>query len=495
MKADLYVGRGDGVHFDGPFTVAQIDDMVRKDESIADKLSRKVKHPGMGEYWQDVNYEYLPRFDIDFQPEIEALLATRHASPSTVFSGPNNSGKSLILKQMVATLGHRACLLTCNRYSQIDVINTQQASGSDERRQHHENIVNQLESGHFHDDQNPRQLEQLIRGLTDDKQDQLFVLAGELLGTTVQILRTDQARTRMSPWYVDIDGQSLKYASSGTRLLFTLLGHLLDDYYHVALLDEPELGLSPRIQGTLARALYDKGVREKYFPHLKQVFVVTHSHLFLDHTALPNNFIVQKSGAIVSTRQVRSVAELHELQFRMLGNNLEHLYMPAAVVVVEGKSDTSYLARLFALHVPIRRISIAVAHGAGGAPDKVQTLSEGFGELQTSPYQARIFVLLDSRQSTKRASLLRQGVLDNNIHTWTKNGIEWFYPKPHVAAAFKCTDAELVGVDLEADPITIGSITLSKAKLAEAVVARMTLEDELDAEVKTFLDKVTRSTT
>ena len=495
MKTDLYIGRGDGIRFDGPFTVAQIDDMVRKDESVADKLSRKVMHPGMGEHWQDVNYDYLPRFDVDFQPEIEAILAARQTSPSTVFSGPNNSGKSLILKQLVKVLGHRACLLTCNRYSQIDVINTQQSHGSDERRQHHDQIVNQLESGHFHDDQNPRQLEQLIRGLTDDKQDRLFALAGELLGSKVQILRTDEARMRMSPWYVDIDGQSLKYASSGTRLLFMLLGHLLDDYYHVALLDEPELGLSPRIQGALARALYDKGIREKYFAQLKQVFVVTHSHLFLDHAALTNNFIVQKNGAVVSTRQVKSVAELHELQFRMLGNDLEHLYMPAAVVVVEGKSDTSYLARLFALHIPSRRISIAVAHGAGGAPDKVQTLSEGFGELQTSPYQPRIFVLLDSRQSTKRASLLRQGVHDNNIHTWTKNGIEWFYPRPHVAAAFKCTEADLVGVDFEADALTIGSITLSKAKLAEAVVARMTVEDVLDAEVTTFLDKVARSTT
>lgn len=199
MKADLYVGRGDGVHFDGPFTVAQIDEMVRKDESVTARLSRKVRHPGMGEHWQDVNYDYLPRFDVEFRPEIEALLAARRTTLSTVFSGPNNSGKSLILKQMVTTLGHRACLLTCNRYSQVDVINTQQSHGSDERRQHHDQIVNQLESGHFHDDQNPRQLEQLIRGLTDDQQDRLFTLAGELLGTKVQLLRTDQTRTRMSP--------------------------------------------------------------------------------------------------------------------------------------------------------------------------------------------------------------------------------------------------------------------------------------------------------
>ena len=493
MKADLYVGRGDGINFDGPYTVEQIDEKVRQDESLAYKLSRKVAHPGMGLHWQEVDYDRLPRFNVEFEPEIEALLFSRMECPSTILSGPNNSGKSLILKQMLSVLDHRTCLLTCNRYSPIDVINTQPAHGSDERKQHHDMVLNQLESGQYHDDQNPRQLEQLIRSLTDVQLDRLLALAGELLGSKIQMLRTDSTRGRMSPWYVDIDGRSLKYSSSGTRLLFMLLGHLFDDYFQVALVDEPEIGLSPKIQAALARALYDAEIRKQYFPHLKQVFVVTHSHLFLDREVLSNNFIVEKSGDAVVTRQVKSTAELHELQFRMLGNDLDHLYMPAAVVVVEGPCDT-FMSRLFTLHAPSRRVSMVVSHGDGRIPEKVQTLSEGFGELATSPYRPRLFVVLDARYSVKKSALERQGVLPDNIHVWTRNGIEWYYPKKHVAAAFRCSEADIGDVDLGQERITVNAITRTKAELAKLVIPHLTLDDTLDGELITFLDKVKRAT-
>ena len=493
MKADLYIGRGDGINFDGPYTVAQIDEKVQQDAAVADKLSRKVAHPGMGLHWQEVDYDRLPRFPVEFDPEIEALIVSRKDCPSTVFSGPNNSGKSLILKQMVSAFDHHTCLLTCNRYSPIDVINTQPAHGSDERKQHYDMIVNQLESGQYHDDQNPRQLEQLIRGLTDVQQDRLLALAGELLDSKIQMLRTDSTRERMSPWYVDINGQSLKYASSGTRLLFMLLGHLFDEYFQIALVDEPEIGLSPKIQAALARTLYDAEIRRKYFPHLKQVFVATHSHLFLDRAVLSNNYIVEKSGDVVATRPVASTAELHDLQFRMLGNDLDHLYMPAAIVVVEGQCDT-FMSRLFTLHIPNRRVSMVVSHGDGRIPEKVQTLSEGFGELTTSPYRSRLFVILDARYNVKKSALERQGVLPDNVHVWTKNGIEWYYPKNHVAAAFKCSEADLTGVDLGQERITVKAITHTKAELARFVMSRVTLDDTLDAELTRFLDKVKRAT-
>ena len=493
MKADLYIGRSDGANFDGPYTVTQIDEKVRQDESVEDKLFRKVSHPGMGPSWQEVHYDHLPRFNVDFKPEIESLIASRENCPSTVFSGPNNSGKSLIIKGMASELGHRTCLLTCNRYSPIDVINTQPAHGSDERKQHYDMIMNQLESGQYHDDHNPRQLEQLIRGLTDAQQDSLLALAGEMLGSKIQMLRMDSTRERMSPWYVDIDGRSLKYASSGTRLLFMLLGHLFDDYFHVALVDEPEIGLSPKIQAALARALYNTEIRKKYFPHLQQVFVVTHSHLFLDREVLSNNYIVEKTGDVVTTRPVKTTAELHELQFRMLGNDLDHLYMPAAVVVVEGPCDT-FMSRLFTLHIPNRRLSMVVSHGDGRIPEKVQTLSEGFGNLATSPYRPRLFVVLDAMYNMKKSALERQGVLPDNIHVWTKNGIEWYYPKKHVAAAFKCSEVDLAGVDLGLERITVAATTYTKADLAKFVIPRVTLDDSLDAELTTFLDKVKTAT-
>lgn len=491
MKADLYIGKEDGPTFMGPYTFDQIDEMINSDETVADKIFRLIRQPGIGLAYEPVQYAHIPRFSVEFEPDVDEFIASRAEAASTILSGPNNSGKSLLLKQLFAQLGHKACLLTCNRFSQIDVINSR-ASDPHERKRLFESFAQYQESGRYHEDINARQLDQLISSLNDEKQDKLFEIAGQLLGAKVSLRKTEKDN-RMSPWYVDIDGQSLKYASSGTRLLFTLLGNLLDDYYLTVLIDEPEIGLSPRIQGALARALYDPRMRYEYFPHLKQAFVVTHSHLFLDREVLSNNYIVEKSGNTVTARPIRSTAELHELQFGMLGNDLEHLFMPAAVVVVEGDSDMIFMTRLFSLHTPNRRVSIVSSGGDGPTKDKVRTLSEGFGDLSMSPYRSRIFVVLDATHDAKKSSITRQGVLDENIWVWSKNGIEWYYPRQHVAAAFKCSEADLANVDLGTDKITVNSITLPKKDLARFVVSRVTLSDKLDPELIAFLDKVKRA--
>ena len=122
----------------------------------------------------------------------------------------------------------------------------------------------------------------------------------------------------------------------------------------------------------------------------------------------------------------------------------------------------------------------------------MQTLAEGFGDLRTSPYHSRVFVVLDEKHDAKKSSLARLGVHEDNIQVWTRNGIEWYYPKQHVAAAFRCSEAELNGVDLEKDRIIFNSIPMSKKELAQFVVQRITPEDNLDPEVTTFLNKVKR---
>lgn len=489
MKADLYVGREDGQNFDGPYTLGQIDEMVKGDESVEEKIFRLVRQPGIGPGYEHIRYSTIPRFTVEFQPDIQAFAAARKHASSTILSGPNNSGKSLLLKQLFTHLGPRSCLLTCNRFSQIDVINSR-ATDPDERKRLYESFTQHHDAGRYHEDISFRQLDQLISGLDDTKQDKLFEITGRLLDAKVTLQKTEP-NNRMSPWYVDLDGQSLKYASSGTRLLFTLLGSLLDEYYTIALIDEPEQGLSPRIQAALAHALYGLGSRAKYFPHLKHAYVVTHSHLFLNREVLSDNFIVSKSADVVATRQVRSTAELHELQFGMLGNDFDHLYMPAAVVVVEGPCDT-FISRLITLHAPNRRVSIVVSRGDGRIAEKVQTLSEGFGDLKSSPYRSRLFVVLDAKHDMKKSSLERLGVVPENIHVWTKNGIEWYYPKKHVAAAFKCSESDLLGLDLGQERISMNAVAQTKAELARFVIARVGLNDTLDAELTAFLEKIKR---
>jgi predicted ATPase len=131
-----------------------------------------------------------------------------------------------------------------------------------------------------------------------------------------------------------MDGENLRNSSSGTRLLLTLLGILLDKRFTTVLIDEPELGLSPHIQTALARFMYDPDLRQRYCPHLQQVYIATHSHLFLHRAVISNNFAVTKTGSTVSIKPAQSVADLHQLQFKLLGNELESVFLPSAILIV-----------------------------------------------------------------------------------------------------------------------------------------------------------------
>ena len=75
----------------------------------------------------------------------------------------------------------------------------------------------------------------------------------------------------------------------------------------------------------------------RFCPHLKSLFIATHSHIFLDRSAYENNFVVTKRDKLISARQLNTASDLHEVQFNMLGNDLELLYLPAAIVLVEGE--------------------------------------------------------------------------------------------------------------------------------------------------------------
>jgi predicted ATP-dependent endonuclease of OLD family len=162
-----------------------------------------------------------------------------------------------------------------------------------------------------------------------------------------------------------MDGENLRYGSSGTRLLLTLLGILLDERFTTVLIDEPELGLSPHIQTALARFMYKPDLQQQYCPHLHQVYVATHSHLFLDRAAFSNNFAVTKTGSVVSIKPVQSVADLHQLQFKLLGNELESIFLPSAIVIVEGASDVTFMTKVVQLHIPERKV--AIVRGGGMA--------------------------------------------------------------------------------------------------------------------------------
>ncbi len=475
-----------------PVALEQLDDLfaagvISDDTHVVSATMARRGGPNQ----QGIPYSRVVRIPITFRPNAAEFLASRTSRFNTVLAGPNNSGKTLLLRELRAQLGHSAYFLQCNRFSHVDVLNTRQINELEHRR-YYDSFLQNYYTANQNQENNELNLEQLLTSLKESQLDHLFDLVSKLLGQTFSLKRVNE-ESRFSPFYVDMDGQNLRLASSGTRLLFALLGLLLDQRFDVVLVDEPEIGLSPRIQTALAAILYHVENRAEFFAHLKHVFIATHSHLFLDRSTYSNNYVVSRSGFEVDVSPVTSASGLHRLQFNLLGNDLEAMSLPSAIVVVEGESDQIFLAKVFELALPDKRISFVRAGGDGEIVSKINTLKEALGEIATGPYRDRLFVVLDARNSAKRARLVRQGVRDDHITTWTNNGVEYLYPVERLAAVFKCTPEELAAVNLEADTIILGEIRRSKRILAQEIAGTLKASDPKHPELSRFVQQVSRS--
>ena len=435
-----------------------------------------------------IRYSAIARLGVEFTPTIQAFHADRDDKSVTVLSGPNNCGKTLLLKQLFSFTDEGGYLISCSRFSHVDVLNTRQLD---------ENIF-----GGFYDtyiqgfyttqqnsEENHLKLEQIITGLKQSQLTALFSVCKDLLGNEFSIRQIDPERP-FSSFYVDMDGQNLKYGSSGTRLLLALLGTALDERVSILLIDEPELGLSPRIQTVLAEFLYDEARRKTFCPHLRQIFIATHSHLFLDRKVVSNNWIVSKTGNAIALRQVKSLSDFHQLQFNMLGNEFESIFLPSAIVIVEGDSDATFIAKATKVHIPDRKVAIVRAGGDGEVQNKLNVLKETFGAIETSPYRDRLFVVLDRRHSSRVSRLHGQGVPRDNIVTWSQNGIEYLYPSVLVAEVFRCDVAELAKCTFESDPIEFNGIKMSKREMAQVISDRMTESHPLHSELGALIDRI-----
>ncbi len=190
-----------------------------------------------------IPYSQLSTIPIEFDPPAEDFLVTRTDHFVTVLAGPNNCGKTLYLQQLLAQIGHEAYLLQCNRFSHIDVLNTRRLDDYEHKRDD-DNFMYNYHTAQQNQERNELTLDQLITSLKEPQLDSLFALVSELIGNKFSLRRVDP-ESKFSPYYVDMDGQNLRLASSGTRLLFSLLGLLLDQRFTTVLIDEPEIGLSP----------------------------------------------------------------------------------------------------------------------------------------------------------------------------------------------------------------------------------------------------------
>ncbi len=411
-------------------------------------------------------YLYDQKPNTLFSAETQKVLQQIRNAEYATLVGRNNCGKTYILKQLTQEIGMNASYLGPARYQNFNLLGYFTPNRSRKQQRYNEflNFWRQQQNM----DNSPLNLQQAIAELSDARRESLREIVKLLLGTDMEILQTVPDNS-MSQKYISTGGHNLSYSSSGFRLITTLITSLLDEEYDTFLIDEPELGISPEAQGVLADFFYDREHRSTYFAHIKTLVFATHSTIFLDRRRIANNFMVEKKGDEISVRQVLSQSDFNRIHFFLLGNRFETLYLPSVILLVEGKSDHTFIQRVLTVRFPNQQFSVINSNSDARMKEILNTAKNLLTDIQKSPYRDRIIAVLDSvhGQGLKEA-LISMGMLAENIVVWSKNGIEHVYP-PAVLDEIYGVGGDIT---IQGDLVTRNGSSYSKAELAERVCAR-----------------------
>jgi hypothetical protein len=379
--------------------------------------------------------------------------------------------------------GDNASYLGPARYQNFNVLSPYSPHRdrlNNKRQQQRQHWSQQNQTNH---DNSPVNLQQAIAELSDEKRDVLATVVKDLLGADLKWLQTDP-KNSMSQRYVSYGGHNISFTSSGFRLIMTLLTSLLDTDFDTFLIDEPELGISPEAQGILADFLFDRAKRARYFPHIKTIVLATHSTIFLDRGRITNNYSVTKEGDVISLQRVQTPAQFNNIHFFLLGNRFETLFLPSAIVLVEGKTDDVLVQRVVAMRFPNAQISVIAANSDARIKEVLNIARGLFSDLQRSPYKDRIFVILDATHSAGLPDqLVSMGLPREHVVVWPRNGIEHYYPPELINKIFGEGEGE---VTIDGDVISKHGISYSKAELAAKVVSALTPNTSMHPEFESL---------
>lgn len=428
-------------------------------------------------------YQYDQKPSTRFSEHAQTVLTHIRESEYSVLVGRNNCGKSFLLKTLTQQWGQTASYLGPARYQNFNLLGYYTPN----RNRIHERW-NQFISQWQHQqqqniDNSPINLQQAISELSDTQRAFLIEIVELLLGTRMEIRDTVPGNS-MSQKYISCDGHNISFTSSGFRLIATLLTSLLDSDYDTFLIDEPELGISPEAQGVLADFLFDRVHRAKYFPHIRTIVFATHSTVFLDRRNISNNYVVSKSGDEIDLSQVSTLGELNKVHFFLLGNRFETLYLPSAILLVEGRTDHRFIERAAAVRFPNAQLSVIAANSDSRIREVLSIAGGLLTDIQRSPYRDRIFVVLDSVHSASLPDQLeRMGVLHDNIIKWPLNGIEHYYPPTLIDRIFPGSGP----LEIRGDLVSRAGVEYKKNELVEKVVALLEPSSPHHAEFERLL--------
>jgi len=425
--------------------------------------------------------------EINYKGLTEEEFIGGHGSRVSVLSGTNNCGKSLILKLIFDKFRNHAYFCGANRYYELEHFPTLNDDPNYDSNTLN-NFRNQINEPRFNRDPVLMPFNDVFIRLTDEERQQVYKTCSECLGEEVS-LDYESPGNSMSKSFLRIGETPIAKCSSGSRLLVHLVSILFSKRFEHVFIDEPEIGLTPKIQDALQDFLFSK--TKESLLHLKHIFIATHSHIFLNRLVPKDNFLITRNSKSINIHQIATHQEFIDLQFNQLGNSFRQLQLPNGFLLVEGKTDFSFLSRLFNLKLPNHKIKLTHANGDGEVKHKLHQLLEVIGSLSTSPYNNRVLVILDEKHSpTLKPDLEKMGLPADSVIEFSENGIEYYYPESILREIYR--DESLVARDLTIsnDTVSYSGIEKTKVSLCCEVVDKLEGDESLNTELLEVIDRI-----
>lgn len=263
-------------------------------------------------------------------------------------------------------------------------------------------------------------------------------------GWIFQEIKTGKFVTGIRPV---VNGLEPVNQGSGAKAVLPIVMQLYNPEITILAIDEPEMGLEPRMQKTLMTAIKNASEGTNGFP-VTRILLATHSHLFLDRSQPDNNFNVCKNKGQVIIERIHTTVELQQAAYNMLGSSPSDLFFPGNIVIVEGLSDFIFLDAIYKIGISTGKFINNVTFHYLDGYEKLSHAQEAIVQMlktqSYSPvYRNRICGIFD--QPFKNSALLdaiREFCSDiekNRFILLEKPAIEFYYPVDAVNEIFGTT--------------------------------------------------------
>jgi len=295
-------------------------------------------------------------------------------------------------------------------------------------------------------------------------------------------------------------GTDLEYPLSqvggGHQELTALLHELNKQKDCIFGIEEPETHLHP----ALARQFFEQ---LKMVSTEKQLFIATHSTVFVDRSDLSSVWIARmKNRETVLARPVE-FKDLADILFE-LGIRPSDFFYADALIFVEGPSDRvifPMLANKMNINIDSEKISIIPTYGKSKGRYHLKVWSEA-----TKATQAPFFMIFDKDAENEAKQLYKEGLIkrDRTLFLLKKGSLEDYYPgEKFIQAIEQQYDVNLSGEErslITTIPRVENTEKVLKEKLKELPrawkvevgkrVAEAMSVDEIDEELRRILERI-----